>query len=82
MRIDLLDPASFADGQPREQYAWLRDNDPVHWHAEPGGRGFWAVTRFDDVLAVDRDFQTYSSEPTIMIADPGPEAPMASGRTR
>lgn len=74
MRIDLLSPASFADGQPHDQYAWLRDNDPVHRHAEPGGPGFWAVTRHEDVLAVDRDFQTYSSEPTIMIADPGPEA--------
>lgn len=70
MNIDLLSPASFAAGQPHDQYAWLRDHDPVRWHDEPGGRGFWAVTRFDDVWAVDRDFQTYSSEPTIMISDP------------
>ena len=74
MEIDLLSPASFAHGHPHAQYAWLRDHDPVHRHAEPDGPGFWAVTRFDDVLAVDRDFQTFSSEPTIMIPDPGPEA--------
>ena len=36
----------------------------------PPGRGFWAVTRHADVWTVDRDFQTYSSEPTIMISDP------------
>ena len=36
---------------------------------EPGGRGFWAVTRFEDVWAVDRDFTNFSSEPTIMITD-------------
>src|ERR1700749_3575330 len=70
MHIDLLSPASFADGQPHDQYRWLRENDPVHWHDEPGGRGYWAVTRYDDIWTVDRDFQTYSSEPTIMIADP------------
>ena len=38
---------------------------------EPDGPGFWAVTRYDDVFAVDHDFQHFSSEPTIMIKDPG-----------
>lgn len=70
MQIDLLSPASFAAGQPHDQFAWLRRHDPVHWHEEPGGKGFWAVTRYADVRAVDRDFAAYSSEPTIMIADP------------
>ena len=74
MKIDLLDTASFDGGQPLEQFAWLRENDPVHWHDEPNGPGFWAVTRFDDVWHVDREFQTYSSEPTIMIQDPLAEA--------
>lgn len=70
MKIDLLSPESFAGGQPHRQFDWLRSNAPVAWHDEPGGRGFWAVTRHADVWAVDRDFQTYSSEPTIMINDP------------
>ena len=69
MQIDLLSPASFAAGQPHDQFRWLREHDPVHWHDEPHGRGFWAVTRYEDIWSVDRDFQTYSSEPTIMIAD-------------
>lgn len=70
MQIDLLSPERFAGGQPHDQFRWLRKHDPVHWHEEPGGPGFWAVTRFADVWAVDRDFATYSSEPTIMISDP------------
>ena len=69
VRIDLLSPASFAHGQPHEQFAWLRDHDPVHWHDEPGGRGFWAVTRYRDVKTVGRDPTTFSSVPTIMIPD-------------
>ena len=73
MKIDLLSPASFASGHPFSQYRWLRENAPVHWHEEPEGPGFWAVTRHRDVYTVDRDFQAYSSEPTIMIADPAPE---------
>lgn len=74
MKIDLLSPTSFEGGQPHRQFDWLRANQPVHWHDEPDGKGFWAVTRHADVWAVDRDFQTYSSEPTIMIADPLAEA--------
>jgi cytochrome P450 len=67
--IDLLSPASFAHGQPHDQFAWLRANDPVHRHQEPDGPGFWAVTRYHDVRAVGRDTATFSSTPTIMIPD-------------
>jgi cytochrome P450 len=74
MDIDLLSPARFASGHPHAQYEWLRKNDPVHWHAEPNGPGFWAITRYADVWSVDRDFQNFSSTPTIMINDPINEA--------
>jgi len=79
MKIDLLSPQSFADGQPHAQYRWLREHAPVRWHDEPGGAGFWAVTRHADVWAVDRDFQAFSSEPTIMIPDPPPSQAAAFG---
>ncbi|ACG77008.1 cytochrome P450 CYP125 [Phenylobacterium zucineum HLK1] len=79
MEIDLLSPASFAGGQPHAQFAWLREHAPVFRHAEPDGPGFWAVTRHADVRAVDRDFQTFSSEPTVMIPDPAAEAAAAFG---
>lgn len=75
MDIDLLSPARFAAGHPHDQYDWLRANDPIHWHKEPDGPGFWAVTRYEDVWTVDRDFQNFSSSPTIMISDPLADAP-------
>jgi hypothetical protein len=70
MKIDLLSPASFADGQPHQQFDWLRRTPRSAGTTSRTGKGFWAVTRHADVWAVDRDFQTYSSEPTIMITDP------------
>lgn len=79
MKIDLLNPQTFAAGQPHDQFDWLREHEPIHWHDEPGGSGFWAVTRYEDVWTVDRDFQNFSSEPTIMIPDAGPEASGAFG---
>jgi cytochrome P450 len=66
---DLLDVHTFASGHPVELYRNLRDASPVHWNPEPNGPGFWALTRYADVYAVDHDFQSYSSEPTIMIPD-------------
>jgi cytochrome P450 len=69
LNIDLLSPASFANGQPHEQFRWLRDHAPVYRHPEPDGPGFWAVTRYDDVRAVGRDPEHFSSLPTILIPD-------------
>jgi cytochrome P450 len=72
--IDLLDLRSYADGPPHEQLGWLRAHDPVHWHAEPDGPGFWAVTRYDDVVAVSRDAVAFSSYAGgSMLADSPPE---------
>jgi len=72
--VDLLSAASFRGSQPHGQFAWLREHSPVHRHTEPHGPGFWAVTRYEDVRAVGRDPQRFSSQPTIMIEDP-PRAP-------
>jgi cytochrome P450 len=69
MRQDLLDPATFSAGHPVELYRRLRAEAPVCRNPEPDGPGFWALTRYADVFAVDHDFQTFSSEPTIMIPD-------------
>ncbi len=72
--IDLVDLGSYADGPPHDQLRWLRANDPVHWHAERDGPGFWAVVRYDDVVQVSRDAATYSSfAGGSMLADSPPE---------
>ncbi|MGD9998554.1 MAG: cytochrome P450 [Ilumatobacteraceae bacterium] len=69
--IDLLAMSSFAQGHPWDQYAWLRANDPVHWHPEPDGPGFWAITKYDDVRAISRQPRTFSSYArTAMVPEP------------
>ncbi|HTH07129.1 MAG TPA: cytochrome P450, partial [Ilumatobacteraceae bacterium] len=59
-------------------FAKLRAERPVSFHAEPEvppemdfpqGPGFWAVTRFDDVMQVSRDPETFHSAPSINIGD-------------
>jgi cytochrome P450 len=60
------DPALWQDGPPHETFRDLRARCPVHWTSEvtqyPDEAGFWSVTRADDVLAVSRDWETFSSE--------------------
>lgn len=70
--VDLLHPRSFRGGQPWEAFRRLRRREPVSFHPESDGPGFWAVTRYEDVRAVGRDPRTFSSVPTIMIRDPDP----------
>ena len=59
--VDLADSRTFAAGVPHEYFAWLRANDPVRFVEEPGGPGFWAVTRYQDCVAVNRDHERFSS---------------------
>jgi cytochrome P450 len=61
--VDLLDHDLFAEREPWDVFELLQREAPVFWHAEPPpGRGFWVVTKYDDVLAVLRDHETFSSQ--------------------
>jgi cholest-4-en-3-one 26-monooxygenase len=53
-------------GVPNELFARMRRECPVHWTGGisefPEEPGYWSVTTAEDVRAVSRDWQTYSSE--------------------
>jgi cytochrome P450 len=53
---------AFARSVPYEMFDWLRRNDPVCWYDWPHGKGYWAITRHDDLVAIHKDTETYSSE--------------------
>ncbi|HEX6238646.1 MAG TPA: cytochrome P450 [Acidimicrobiales bacterium] len=76
-QIDLLDRDRFTRGVPHEWFSWLRANDPVHHHPEPGGPGFWVITRYDDVVAGNRDATAFSSDQSHggVVGLEGPTAP-------
>jgi cholest-4-en-3-one 26-monooxygenase len=59
--VDLSDSRSYVAGVPHAYLASLRRHDPVHWQDEPGGPGFWAITRYDDCVTVNRDYEHFSS---------------------
>jgi len=53
--IDLKDPDVFSEGIPHEAFARLRREAPVAWNPEVDSRGFWSVTRYDDIVAVSKN---------------------------
>ncbi|MFD7451639.1 cytochrome P450 [Kitasatospora sp. NPDC059827] len=63
--VDLGDPATFADpGLDLDGY-WrtLRDTAPLHWNPPADGRrGFWVLSRHEDILATYRDDVHFTSE--------------------
>ncbi|MGN6587481.1 MAG: cytochrome P450 [Solirubrobacterales bacterium] len=62
----VLEREHWAEGPPLELFKRMRGECPVHWTSEvtelPKAKGFWSVTRADDVHTVSRDWETYSSE--------------------
>ncbi|HVA02635.1 MAG TPA: cytochrome P450 [Acidimicrobiales bacterium] len=59
--IDLTDSQNFVSAVPHEWFAELRRQAPVYWHEETDGPGFWAVTKYDDCVNVNRDYEHFSS---------------------
>jgi len=66
---DLRSHDTFVHGVPHATFARLRREDPVSWWDEEGGSGFWSVTRYDDVLAVSRNTDVFSSAQGIRLED-------------
>ena len=70
--LNPADPGIFRDGTWGAMFERLRAEDPIHWaesdEVEIGG--YWSITKFNDIVAVDSDHQSFSSEPTIVLPDP------------
>ncbi len=54
----------------------LRSEAPVHWWEAEDGFGFWSLTRYEDIKAVDINHEVFSSEPIITVLDPQEDFPL------
>lgn len=55
--IDVLDPELY-ESDPYPAYAWLRENDPVHWDEK---NKLWVISRYDDVVKVSLNNKIFCS---------------------
>ncbi len=64
--IRLTDGAFYA-ADPHAHFAWMREQAPVYWD-EAGA--VWGITRYEDVLAISRDPQTWRNSGGIRPDNP------------
>ncbi|GAB2977443.1 cytochrome P450 [Nocardioides montaniterrae] len=68
--IDVSNPFLYGQGQWRSYFKRLRDEAPVHYRGDSAFGPYWSITRYDDIITVDKDFETFSAEPQIVIGTP------------
>ena len=74
--IDVSDASIFLNDTWPAYFAKLRAEDPVHYTENELFGGFWSVTRYEDIVAVDSNHEVFSSEPAITIGDYGDDVPV------
>ncbi|MET0885560.1 MAG: cytochrome P450 [Mycetocola sp.] len=57
---DLTTPEFFAGEAFHQTFKVMRREDPVHWTRGNYERGFWSLTRFDDIMALLTDAVLFS----------------------
>ncbi|MGH6963084.1 MAG: cytochrome P450 [Phenylobacterium sp.] len=76
--INPADPELFRTDTLWPYFERLRAEDPVHWAVDPSADvgGFWSVTKWNDIMAVDTNHEAFSSDPTIVLPDPAEDFTM------
>jgi len=71
--INVSDPTLYEFDSHWRYFERLRKEAPVHFCKESIFGPFWSVTRFDDIMTVEKDHKTFSSYPAIVLGDQDPD---------
>ena len=74
--LETLDPSDgtlYRRGLLHEYMRRLRLEDPVHWSPTGPSGGFWSITRFDDIVAIETNHRVFSSDRDITVGDSPPD---------
>jgi cytochrome P450 len=61
-KLDVSNPKLYQDDIWYPYFERLRREDPVHYTKDGMYGSYWSVTRYKDIMAVETNHQTYSSE--------------------
>jgi cytochrome P450 len=68
--VDITSHDTYVERIPHEVFAKMRAETPVAWTEEAdGGRGFWSLTKYEDVLYASRHAELFSSRYGIRMED-------------
>jgi cytochrome P450 len=76
--INVLDGRLFQQDIHWEHFKRLREEDPVHLNETPGIGRYWSLTKFEDIMFVDKNHDLFSSASGIALGpqvglEPHPE---------
>ena len=66
---DLASHDTWGGGTPYATFQRLRDEDPVAWVDESDGTGFWTITRYADVIELNRRWEDFTSYQGIRLEE-------------
>ncbi|MFG2086958.1 MULTISPECIES: cytochrome P450 [unclassified Spirillospora] len=67
--LALADPKAYADDRRlHDSLTLLRRESPVHFVDAPGYNPFWAITKHEDVLEVERNHELFLNAPRPLLA--------------
>jgi cytochrome P450 len=65
------DPTRFQQDTIFPMFERVRNEDPVHYTADSPWGAYWSITKFEDIIAIDKDHVNFSSETGgIVLGDP------------
>ena len=67
--LDISLPRRFQDNSFWAFFERMRREDPVHYCKDSIFGPYWSITKFDDIMAIDKDHATFSSDDGITLAD-------------
>jgi cytochrome P450 len=78
-KIDMSDSELFETDSHLGYFERLRREDPVHYCAVSDFGPFWSVTRYADIVHVEKSPEIFSSARSISVKDPDPGFPLEAG---
>ena len=68
--IDVSQRELWTQNKKWDYLARLRNEDPIHFTPDSEFGPYWSVTRYADIMDVEANWETFSSDPAITIQDP------------
>ena len=59
--LNVANPELFRTQRAYDYFQRLRDEAPVHYCADSQYGPYWSITRYEDIMAVDKNHQIFSS---------------------
>jgi len=64
-QVDVANPKLFHNDVIGPYFERLRRDDPVHYAVNPVYGGYWSITKYHDIMAIDTNHKQFSSEASL-----------------